>query len=112
MVDPRRVPMWYRTRAVPGFSDGTLDLVDGLAYYLAECLLRAVPGTRWEIDERSAAASLPIVAGLARPVSPVTLAIGLGRPVYKALKPDADPYPAPPPTRNDLQRAFDSGISS
>ncbi len=44
-VDPRIVPMWYGrgTLHSPSWcSDDTLDLVDGLIYYRAEALRRAI----------------------------------------------------------------------
>jgi hypothetical protein len=109
--DPRRVPMWYGRR--PGleqrwWSDETLDLMDALRYYLAECLLRSVPGARWEVGHRPIknwiSENQPVLTGFTAPVDlelPMTTLVG------RAFTDPTSPHFRGPPTEWDLQRQFD-----
>lgn len=118
-VAPRRVPMWYGrgTLHSPSWcSDDTLDLVDGLIYYRAESLLRAVPGARWEVGHSETLGWIsegePVLIGFDPPISPVRPIIALIGRVYRRLKPDRpNPYGIPSDTPYDLREQFDIDMS-
>jgi hypothetical protein len=111
-VEPGRVPMWYGREPAPAphwWSDETLALIDALAYYFGECLLRAIPGSRWEVGHKEDVATWrnegqPVVADN----NPVLVVTGLVGRVYVTLRPDENPYRVPAATPGDLQDALES----
>lgn len=113
------LPMWFGRRAVQapdGWSDETLALIDGLIYYLAETVLRAVPGAKWEvwhadvknhIDENQ-----PVLTGFHTHVDLFMPMMNLAGQVGWMVKPDRpNPYRIPPPTPFDLRDWFDAIVA-
>jgi hypothetical protein len=109
-----RLPMWYGRRLASPYlwSDETLDLIDAVIYYVAECLIRAAPGVHWEVFHSATPRHLhenqPLLLGLPQPVNPVLAVVMLMAGRYFQMLPDEpNPYRVPPSTPDDLRQWFD-----
>lgn len=109
------VPMWYGRRPIQAphaWSDDTLALIDGLVYYLAECLLRAVPGARWQVfhatERNHVDEGQPVLTGGPAPLELLLPMMSLAGRVYRVVREDApNPYGIPAATPEDLRQWFD-----
>jgi hypothetical protein len=114
------VPMWYGRRGVQAphhWSDETLQLIDALVYYLAECLLRAVPGSRWEIFHAAVRNHIdenqPVLTGFGQPVELIMPMMNVTGGVWRDMNPDEpNPYRLGGATPDDLQKWYDALVDN
>ena len=110
------MPIWYGRPPAPApqwWSDDTLDLIDGLAYYLGEALVRAVPGAHWGLGHAPfsnwVSENQPVVTGYPDPPNPILILTTLAGRVYVICDTGYDNvYGVPAATPGDLQLAFDN----
>lgn len=114
------LPMWYGRSAFLApdvWSDDSLALVDAIASYVAECLMRAVPELRWETGHAEFRGYMhegqPTLAGFGDSVEPITSVLAYVGNVYHVRRPDEpNPYKVKrvAPSPEDLRDWFDSVV--
>ncbi|BBH64840.1 hypothetical protein ACTI_15250 [Actinoplanes sp. OR16] len=119
VVRPRGadLPMWYgRTGMLAPYnwSDESLRMLDAIAFYLAETVRRATPGTAWQVGRsrpRNENEGQPVLVGKSgRQFEPIGDVLSwLTGKVYYLRRPNPD-RPSPPPTGADLIERFDSAV--
>lgn len=93
------VPSWYASDdqfAGEGMSEDLVWLADGLAYYVADALRRAVPGARWEVGHSKVKSYVdqnrPVLAGFRVELNPLRLvltALRGARDIERKRRPEA-----------------------
>jgi hypothetical protein len=113
------LPMWFGRTALQApahWDDESLAVIDALVYYLAECLLRAVPGSRWEVGHGASRSWVneyqPVLigfrhAGVSLPIELIGRVLILMSPVYRTFRPDL-PDNGERVTPEDLRDCFDT----
>lgn len=110
-------PMWYGRTALSSpdwWDDDTLALIDGLTYYFAEAVIRAVPGAHWEVGhhpqyKRWWHENQPMILGAGEPFEPLQGMFAVSSGVYRRIRPDpGNPHAAKPATALDLQNWYDA----
>ena len=112
--------LWFGRSALVAparWDDGSLAVVDALAYYLAACVQRAVPGAAWAVARTPGRdwvhENQPVLTGFTVPVELVTRVLALLPRVYHLRRPgqpNADQVDRPTP--DDLRRVFDQIVAS
>jgi hypothetical protein len=108
---PEELPIWFGRRPIQRptqWSDETILLADALMYYLAECVMRAVPDAHWVVGHSSLPNYLdenqPVLAGFAAPLDVVLPTQNL---IANSLADPASPLKPKPVGVDDLQKLLD-----
>jgi hypothetical protein len=106
------LPAWYGrsgTLAPHNWSDESLRMIDAVAYYLAECVRRAVPGLTWQVGTGEFR-NVAVLAGPGQEYEPIGDVLNwlIGK-VYHLRKPNPA-RPSPPPAGADLVERFDIAV--
>ncbi|GAA3239080.1 hypothetical protein GCM10010532_078700 [Dactylosporangium siamense] len=116
------LPMWFGRTALQApahWDDESLAIIDAIVYYLAECLLRAVPVSRWEVGHGASRSWVneyqPVLigfrhAGVSLPIELIGRVLILMSPVYRTFRPDL-PDNGERVTPEDLRDCFDTIMS-
>ena len=106
------LPMWYGrsgTLAPHTWSDDSLRVLDAVAYYLAECVRRAVPGLAWRVGGREYR-DLAVLAGAGKEYEPISdVLMWLTGKVFYLRKPNPA-KPSAAPSGADLIERFDIAV--
>ena len=106
------LPIWYGrsgTLAPHNWSDESLRVLDALAYYLAECVRRAVPGLTWHVGTGEYQ-NVAVLAGPGKEYEPISdVLMWLTGKVFYLRRPNPA-KPSPPPAGADVEERFDIAV--
>jgi hypothetical protein len=112
-------PIWFGRTGLhaPGWwDDDTLVLIDALAFYFAEALMRAIPEAHWEAGhdpnaKRWIHENQPVIVGAGPAFEPLQHMFHLAGGIHRYVNPDApNPYNRKPATTTDLRDLYDGYV--